>query len=63
MDSVLKKGDPLAKLSSLRTAGNKVSATFTAKVPVVKGQLHYTTDTGPWQQPWRSTDGKSSITR
>jgi dienelactone hydrolase len=59
VDSVLKGGDPLPKLGSMTTADGRVSAQFVAKQPVVNGQLHYTGDTGPWQQrKWVSTAAK-----
>ena len=59
VDSVLKGGDPLPRLGPMATAAGRVSAPFVAKQPVVKGQLHYTGDTGPWQQrKWVSTDAK-----
>ncbi len=57
VDSVLIGGDPLPKLGSMKTAGGKATASFTSKLPVVKGQLHYTSDTGPWpKRVWKSVD-------
>jgi dienelactone hydrolase len=50
VDSVLKGGDPLPRLGPMKTEGARVSARFSAKVPVVKGHLRYTSDTGKWQQ-------------
>ena len=59
VDSVLNGGDPLPKLSPMETADGKVAATFTSKVPVASGQLHYTTDSGPWQERnWQSVDAR-----
>ena len=57
VDSILTGGDPLPRLGPMKTAGGKAAAPFTSKTPVVKGQLHYTADTGPWQKrTWHSVD-------
>lgn len=48
-DSVLAGGDPLARLGKPEIKGGRLRAPFAAKVPVVAGHLHYTTDTGKWQ--------------
>ncbi len=57
VDGILKGGDPLPRLGPMKTAGGKAAASFTAKVPVRRGQLHYTSDTGPWQKrQWASAD-------
>ena len=57
VDSVLTGGDPLARLGPVKTANEKASAEFQAVVPVVKGALHYTTDTGKWQErKWQTVD-------
>ncbi len=59
VDSVLRGGDPLAKMGPMKTTEGKATASFTAVVPVVKGQLHYTTDTGKWQERmWHSLDAE-----
>lgn len=59
VDSVLKGGDPLPRLGPMKTADGQASALFTAKVPVVKGELCYTTDTGPWQKrTWQAAPAK-----
>ena len=61
VDSILKGGDPLPRLGPMKTADGKAAASFTAKVPVVRGQLHFTSDTGPWQnRRWESADANSS---
>ncbi len=55
VDSVLLGGDPLAKLGPIETAGDTVRAAIESKVRVVSGQLHYTSDSGPWQKrKWQS---------
>jgi hypothetical protein len=57
VDSVLRDGDPLARLGPMQTVDGKATAEFTAAVPVAGGQLHYTTDSGPWQErTWHSVD-------
>ena len=59
VDSVLAGGDPLARLGPMTTADGKATAPFTAKVPVASGQLHYTTDSGPWQKrDWHSAEAR-----
>lgn len=59
VDSVLKGGDPLPRLGAMKTADGRVSAEFAAKQPIVKAQLHFTSDTGPWhQRKWGATDAK-----
>ncbi len=61
VDSVLAGGDPLPRLGPMTTAGGKVTATVTAKVPVTRGQLHHTADTGPWQKrTWQSAEAALS---
>lgn len=55
VDSVLLGADPLPKLGPIETVGDTVRAAIESKVPVVSGQLHYTTDSGPWQKRgWQS---------
>jgi dienelactone hydrolase len=59
VDSVLRGSDPLARLGPMQTSDGKATARFTAKVPVVRGQLHYTSDSGPWQErTWHSVEAK-----
>ena len=58
-DSVLTGGDPLPCLGPLETTGRKARAAFTAKVPVVLGHLHYTSDSGKWQdRKWQSVEAQ-----
>ncbi len=57
VDSILRGGDPLPQSGPMHTADGKAWAEFAAKVPVERGRLNYTTDTGPWQQRnWQTTD-------
>jgi dienelactone hydrolase len=60
VDSVLTGGDPLPRLGQMTTIDDgQVSAEFAAKQPVVKAQLHYTSNTGPWpSRKWLSKDAK-----
>ena len=59
VDGVLRGGDPIARLAPIKTSDGKATATFTATVPIVSGQLHYTTDSGPWQErTWHSVDAR-----
>jgi hypothetical protein len=59
VDSVLKGGEPLPTIGEMKMAGGNVTAQFQSKVSVVKGQLHYTSDSGAWQKrEWRSADAK-----
>jgi dienelactone hydrolase len=59
VDGVLNGDDPLPQLAPMKTADGKATAIFKAKVPVVSGNLHYTTDTGKWQQRnWQTTEAK-----
>jgi len=61
VDGILKGGDPLPRLGPMKTADGQATASFTAKVPVVRGQLHFTHDSGPWQKRrWESADAKLS---
>ncbi|NLS97791.1 MAG: prolyl oligopeptidase family serine peptidase [Planctomycetaceae bacterium] len=59
VDSVLAGGAPLARLSQIHVEGNKVRADVVNKVPVAKGQLHFTSDTGPWQErKWQTVEAQ-----
>ena len=50
VDSVLKHEPPLPALKPMRVAAGMARAAFASVVPIVKGEFHYTTDTGPWQK-------------
>ncbi|NQT13254.1 MAG: acetylxylan esterase, partial [Planctomycetes bacterium] len=59
VDSVLRRGDPLARLGPMSTVDGKATAPVTAKVPLVSGQLHYTSDSGPWpKRTWHSVEAE-----
>ncbi len=56
VDSVLKGGKPLERLSELDIDGNSVGVTYEADQPPVEASLHYTTDGGRWQErKWTTT--------
>jgi hypothetical protein len=48
-DSILKGGEPLAKITSQTRDGRKVSATFESKRPIKKAELNVTRDKGNWK--------------
>jgi dienelactone hydrolase len=50
VDQYLAGGKPLAKLEPAKRDGSRVEVKFWAEVPITSAALHYTTDTGPWQQ-------------
>jgi dienelactone hydrolase len=55
VDSILRDGKPLARLGPLTVDASNVSTQWTAASPVVKAQLHYSTDTGLWKErKWTS---------
>jgi hypothetical protein len=57
VDSVLCDAEPLPRLGRPELTGGKLSAAVETAWPVVKSQLHFTTDTGPWQKRrWKSLD-------
>ncbi len=55
VDSVLKSGEPLLALSPLEIEGSTAAAKFSGGAKLAKADLHYTTDTGRWQdRKWTS---------
>ena len=48
-DAILKDGTPLASITGSGRDGRKVWATYSARTPIVRGELNYTTDPGRWQ--------------
>jgi dienelactone hydrolase len=60
-DSILKQGTPLPAITRSGRDGPSVWATFEAKVPVVKAELNYTKDTGPWpDRRWEAIPARLS---
>lgn len=49
-ESMVNGGKPLAKITGQGRDGRNVWASFTSQQPVVKAELEYTKDTGPWQK-------------
>lgn len=63
VDSVLKGGEPLPRLSpmTIDRGSGTAAAGYSAKIAVKKGELHYTTDGGPWQKRvWKSVGADPS---
>ncbi len=59
VDSVLRGGDPPPRFAAMETSGGVARARFEAKVPVVEGHLHYTTDTGDWKErKWQTVQAE-----
>jgi dienelactone hydrolase len=60
VDSCVKGGKPLAELGALTIAKGQISVPVrSATVPLVSAKLHYTTDTGAWQnRNWKTVDAK-----
>lgn len=59
MDRYLKSGAALPELGQPKREGNSVQVRFKATVPVANAELHYTTDTGAWQdRKWQSVAAK-----
>ena len=57
VDSVLKGGTPLPRLSEPTADGARIEARVTAPGPVRAAKVHYTTDSGPWQKrEWTTKD-------
>jgi dienelactone hydrolase len=50
VDSVLQSGESLPKLKAMKINSGVATTTFSAKIPVTKAELNYTSDTGEWQK-------------
>ncbi len=58
-DSLLKKGNPLARITAQGRKGEEVWATFESKTKIAKAELNFTKDTGVWQKRnWETTTAK-----
>jgi dienelactone hydrolase len=68
VDSVLRRGKPLARFGKDTCQGREVVAGFTSAMPITEAALHYTTDGGVWKDriwqtlPARTEDGKVAAT-
>jgi PhoPQ-activated pathogenicity-related protein len=64
VDSVIRDGVPLPRLGTLRVEEGKLTAAVETRTPLKTAQLHYTTDTGAWQQRvWHSRDASLTAGR
>jgi acetyl esterase/lipase len=55
VDSVLNKGVALPKLGTMAIEGEMALAPVSAETKLTKFELHYTTDSGPWQKrEWKA---------
>ena len=60
-NQILKGGDPLMDITATGRKGSAVWATVNSKLPLIKAQLNYTRDTGPWQdRKWDSASATLS---
>lgn len=58
-DGLVKDGVPLPQLAPLQMEGAVARAAFTSKTAIVRAQLHYTTDAGPWKtRAWTTVAGR-----
>lgn len=49
-DALLRDGIPMPQVTNMRQSGTQFHVTYQSKRPVIKAELNYTTDTGPWQK-------------
>ena len=63
--NALFRGDaPLARVTAQGEEGGRAWAAFASKVPVVKGELHFTKDAGKWQKrKWETVPAELSGNR
>jgi dienelactone hydrolase len=61
VDSAIKGAEPLPKLGRLTVEGARASAPVLPGTAVASAKVHFTTDTGPWQQrEWSTRDATLS---
>ncbi len=59
IDSILRDGPALARVGEIRQFADKARAPILNKTKVVKAELLYTADQGPWQKrEWKTLPGK-----
>ncbi len=59
VDSVLADGARLPRLGPIHREGNRIHTHVANKVKIAAGQLHYTTDSGPWnERKWQTTEAR-----
>ncbi|MCL4204465.1 MAG: acetylxylan esterase [Pirellulaceae bacterium] len=57
IDSVVRDGTPLPRLGPPGVEDGELSAAVESKTPIKSAEIHYTADTGAWQQrEWHSRD-------
>ncbi len=55
VNSVLKDGTPLPKISATSRAGKQISVEVESQLPLSKAELHYTADDGKWEdRTWKT---------
>ncbi len=64
IDSVLRAGVPLPRLRPMKLREGQITSHFFALTPIKQGELHYTSDTGPWQKRvWKTAPAEVVGTR
>jgi hypothetical protein len=59
VDSVLIDGARLPRLGPIHCEGNSIHTHVANKVKIGAGQLHYTTDSGPWnERNWQTVEAR-----
>ena len=59
IESILRGGTPLPKLSLMKIVGDQATADVKSHVPLKEAALHYTTDAGEWQKRrWQTVPAK-----
>ena len=48
-DSILRKGKPLARITSQGQTASELWATYRSEAPITRAELNFTTETGRWQ--------------
>jgi len=64
VDSILKGGQPLPKITAQGQEAGRVWATYQSAIPVVRAELNFTRDTGRWQdRKWEAVDADLTDTK
>lgn len=63
-DAILKRGVPLARITSQRCADGKLQVAFESRTPVVKAELNFTKDSGVWKErKWETVPADLDATK
>jgi dienelactone hydrolase len=63
-DSILNRGIPLMKIKAQGRHGSEIWAEFNSQRPIIKAELNFTRDTGPWPaRVWQSIPARISRDR